>query len=504
VTVDRPGATTLARAFLARAIGTGSVPALAALAACTAPSLPPAPIRPAAQAHILLERRFEDPGLLRFVQQALGRTDHGSDTGQAAQGAAPDVAPVWNLERLTLAAIYFHPDLQVAHSQLQLALSHAVNARARPAPSWSAMFGRGAGAAVAAPWVVGAAVEFLLEPGGRRRWEIAQADELVTAARADVRQAGWQVRARVYAALVDQWDAQRRIEPLREQLRLQSRRVELIERRIDAGEAPRAESRRELALRDQCASALAQAETDLARARVQLAQAIGVPAAALDSISVPIDWMDRIAPIDTAAVEGPLRTAALNRRTDIVAALARIDAAQDDLQAELTRRWPDLRVGPGYQFDLGANKYTVSAAVDWPRSTEGPVGEALARRDLAVAELLGLQAALIAQVDRALSEWRSATDAAPALLSALARAEQGERAAQDQFDAGGLDRPALLAARIDRLEAARLGRSALVRQRRALALLEDALQSPLEAGQPVPETLAAGAAPERSGLQGTR
>ena len=454
----------------ARASG-GACGVLLLLAACASPAPPKLEIAPQA----LLDRRLDDPRLQRFIE---------SESRQAnSAGRATDD---WDLERLTLAALYFHPDLTIARSRLQMAQAHAQTARSKPGPGLSATLGRGAGGLVASPWVVGAAIDFLLEPGDRRDLRVKQADALVGAAQADLRQASWQVRARVYAVLLDYWSAQRRVDPLKQQLDLQSHRAELLERRVAAGENPRADLRRELALREQLAAGLAQAQTDLAAARVGLAQAIAVPVAALDPISLSIDWLDGAPQFDLAQVDVERRRDALTRRADIGDALFQLDAAQADLQAELSRRWPDLHLGPGYQYDLGANKYTVSMSLDWPRSRDGPVGEAAARRELAAAELLASQARVLSQIEYAVAAWQAAVPMLQSARAVTEHAQAGEQVANRLFDSGAIDRPALLAARIDRIESQRAGRIALERQRRALAALEDALQAPLEPGRREP------------------
>jgi outer membrane protein TolC len=440
------------------------------LAACTAPA--PSPVPADASARALLQRRLDDPRLQRFIAATGGLS--------ADAAAAP-----WDLDHLVLAALYFHPELGVARSRLQIAQAHARVVRTRPAPSLGVSLGRGAAAALASPWVVGAAIDLLIEPGQRRHLRAAEADALVGAARADLQQAAWQVRARVASALLDNWAAQRRLEPLRQQLDLQARRADLVGRRVAAGASPREDERREAAQRDLYAVALAQTEADLGQSRADLAQAIGVPLAALEGVELSFDGLDRSPDIDLDAAAGALLQQALRGRADLLEALAQVDAAQAGLQSELSRRWPDLRIGPGYQFDLGANKYTVSVAADWPRSADAldaAAAEALARRDLAVRQMMALQARVLAQVDHALLAWRAA---APAARAARDRQEHAERRALDaqaRFDAGALDRPALLAARIDRVDALRMQQSALERQRRALVELEDALQCPLEPG----------------------
>ncbi|HEX4598043.1 MAG TPA: TolC family protein [Burkholderiaceae bacterium] len=407
------------------------------------------------------------------------------------QSARPDEptqsTTQWDLDRLTLAALYFHPELSIARSELGLAQAQAATSRARPNPGLIATVGRGAaGEVFSSPWIVGAAVDLLLESGERRDLRIAEADFSVQAARAALRQASWQVRTRVASALLDVWSAQVRIGPLREQLGLQSQRAQLYERRVDNGENPRDDLRRELTQRDQLAAALAQAEADLARARVDLAGAIGVPAHALDRVALALEPLDRAPRVPDSALGDAARTRALTERADVVDALARVDAAQADLQLQISRRWPDVRLGPGYLFEQGNNRYETTVSLEWPASIGGPIGEARARRDLAANRLLALQARVIGQIDRATAAWATSAQQATSAEALLARAQQRESAAQAQFDAGSADRPALLAASIDRINAQLWLHAVRERQRRAAAELEDALELVLVPGQAAP------------------
>lgn len=441
------------------------------LASCSLPAA--APIDTAQPLQALQQRRLDDPRLRRFIEAA--------QPAQAARSPAR-----WDLQRLTLAALYFHPDLPIARSELDIAHGQAVTARARPNPGIVATLGRGAGDFFTSPWIVGAAIDLLVQPGDRRATRVAAADASVRAARAALRQASWSVRARVYGAWLDVWSAQRRLDALRDELELQSQRAQLFARRVEAGESARAELRRELIQREQLAAAAAQAQEDLARARVDLAEAVGVPTPALDAIALAVDSLDSVPALDEGLLSDAARGRALAARADVLDALARVDVAQAELQAAASRRWPDLRLAPGYLFDQGNDRYEVTAALDWPASIEGPLAEALARRDLAARRLLGLQARILARIDRAAAEWAAATQRSHALEELLERQQQHERAAQAGLDAGSLDRPSWLAARIDLLEAQRALAAAHERQRRALAALEDALQQPVEPGEELP------------------
>jgi len=451
---------------------TGACGLVAMLVACSAPA--PGPVDSARSLRDLQARSLDDPRLLRFIASAR------------REEPIPSSAP-WGLDRLTLAALYFHPDLPIARSELGLAQAQAVTARARPNPGLVATLGRGAGGEFfSSPWIVGAAVDLLLESGHRRTLRIAEADSSVAAARAALQQASWLVRARVASAVLDLWSAQNRLGPLRDQLELQSQRAQLYERRVENGENPRDDLRRELTQRDQLAAALAQAEADFARAKVSLAEAIGVSASALDGVTLAIGPLNEPPLVPDSALGDVARYRALTERADVRDALARIDAAQADLQLQVSHRWPGVRLGPGYLFEQGNNRYEATIGLEWPASIDGPIGEALARRDLAANRLLALQARIIGQIDRAIAAWRTSAQQAASAEALLARARQRESAAQAQFDTGSLDRPALLGSRIDRISAQLSLQAARERQRRAVADLEDALELVLEPGQAQP------------------
>jgi len=93
---------------------------------------------------------------------------------------------------------------------------------------------------------------------------------------------------------------------------------------------------------------------------------------------------------------------------------------------------------------------------------------------------------VIAQIDRAAAVWRTSAQQAISAEALLDGAQQRESAARAQFDAGALDRPALLATSIDRISADLSLHAVRERQRRALADLEDALEQVLEPGQSLP------------------
>ncbi|MDE3178602.1 MAG: TolC family protein, partial [Acidobacteriota bacterium] len=66
----------------------------------------PEPISPAENAIALDNRTLDNPRLQKFINAELGGT------------GKEDPPPAWDLSALTLAAIYYHPDIAIAHAKL--------------------------------------------------------------------------------------------------------------------------------------------------------------------------------------------------------------------------------------------------------------------------------------------------------------------------------------------------------------------------------------------------
>lgn len=453
--------------------------ALAALSACATQAPPPARIDPAASARAFEARRLDDPRLLRFVAAARALEKGGQGK------AGPGRAATWGLDELSLAALYYHPDLDLARARLAAARAEAAAAGQRPNPSAALSLGYNATTTVPSPWTAGLMVDFIVETFGRREARTAQAAHLADAARDELEEATWKVRAGVRDAMLEMWAAGRRLGLARRQLGRRAELARLVERRFDAGAASALDVSRSRIARDRARLELAGAERLRAAARARLAQALGVPPRALEGAKISLAAFEAPAPVAPEVSTGALRERALTRRADVRAALDEYAAAQSALQLELARRWPELRLGPGYTYDQGDHKYGLELGAELPllNRNEGRIAAAEARRAEAAARFEALQARITGEIDAAAAGYRGAAGAraqADALVAQAGRREAGMRRA---FDAGQLGRAALVAAGVE-LGAARSAElEARAAEERALAALEDALHAPLFANR---------------------
>lgn len=456
---------------------------LAGLAATGCSSYTPRPITPESTAAALERRTLNEPRLMQFIS-AVSPTYVGGTTA-------------WDISTLTLAAIYYHPEVEISRARLAQARAGIKTAGQIPNPTLT--FGPGSGVLAAeAPsaLTLGILITFVIETFGKREARVERATNLAEAARQDLVTAAWQVRGGVRTALLDLWAAEGRLRLAVRRRGLQEQIVALLERRFTAGDSSALDVARERINLSQVTLAARDAERQSAEARARLAAAIGVPARALDQVRLGLGAFDD--PPQTPDVaemtEGSLRRQALLGRADVLSLLAEYQAAQSNLRLEVAKQYPDINIGPGYDFDRGDNLYNFELSFALPifNQNQGQIAEADAQRKAAAAKLAGLQAKIIGDIDRAVATYRGAArtlaTANTLLQSQVRRRQQLDRA----YQLGEVDRLAPLTADLEQ-EVVQLARyEALVQQREAIALVEDALQrSMFDAGDSfirLPET----------------
>ena len=210
------------------------------------------------------------------------------------------------------------------------------------------------------PWVVGAGIDFPNETANKRRYRLAEAKHNAQAARADVLSAAWQVRSRVQHAMLDCVGGDQSTELLKRQQASREQIVKLMELQRPQGNIlPTDITQARIALRNTRLAVL-ESQEQSAVARVQLAGAIGLPVTALADIRIDLPLAGDL---PEAISSAEARRHALTGRADLLALLESYAAAQSALQLEIARQYPNINIGPGYEYDQGDDKWTLGA---WP------------------------------------------------------------------------------------------------------------------------------------------
>jgi cobalt-zinc-cadmium efflux system outer membrane protein len=440
-------------------LGAGVV--LMGLAACV--HVQPRPVVPDQALQAFAARSLDEAGLREFFS--------------ANHTAVPAAGAAWGLEPLALAAFYFNPDLDMARAELATAEAARVTAGERPNPSLalSAGYNSTTSPSLVSPWILTFNLDIPLTTAGKRGHRIAAARSLAQAARYNLAAAAWQVRSRVRASLVELSSVTESETLLAEQEAIEQEIVTLLERQLEAGavssnevtQAHLALAAMQLSRRDAGARVLA--------GRAQLADAVGITAQALGGVTLSFTDLER-AEAEIPSQEARRQTV-LNR-ADVLAALAEVAASQAALQLELARQYPDINLGPGYEFDQGDNKWIVAISLPLPivSRNRGPIAEAEARRGAAAARFVAVQAHAVGQVDQAVASYEVAAQAAVAAERMGDDLRSSERIARARFEAGEISRLELDGALLERTTAALARLEARVRAEVALGQLEDAMQ----------------------------
>jgi outer membrane protein, heavy metal efflux system len=401
-------------------------------------------------------RTLTDAGLVQFL------------------GAQPEQ---WNLERLTRAAIYYHPDLDVARAQLASAKAGQRTAGERPNPTLSIAPAYNSTTKLPTPWIVSPSLDVPIETVGKRGYRLAQAGHLSEAARYQFATAAWLVRSRVRKALLTVYASGSSKTLLAKQTAILAENVRLLEAQFKAGAISSFEVTQARVALNQSRTASLEAEKQAALAGVQLAEAIGVPVKALERIKLDFAEFKNFR---TELPDAAMQRQALLNRADLLGALAEYAAAESALQLEIAKQYPDIHLNPGYEYDQQDNKWGLGLSVELPvlNQNQGNIAEAKAKRAETGARFIALQARVLYEIEQAVTDVRASVKQATAAESLSGELKKQLRIAQQMLAAGEISKGEHAQRELELATAALAQQAAAVSVQESLGALEDALQSP--------------------------
>ena len=437
----------------------------ALLLGCT--SFQSKPITPRDAAAVFEARTLDSSGLRDFVRQ------NGKD-------ATTWPLTSWDASLLTLAAFYYHPDLDVARAQWGVAQAGVVSAGSIPNPGLSLSTQPASTISIASALPFGWNLDIPIETTGKRGYRIEQSKQLSESARLHLYGTAWQIRSRLKTALIELYSAQESLVLLKEQETVRNEMATLLSRRLEIGAISLPEATRARIALAQNSLAILDAQKRYDTALAQLATAIGVPINSLKGMKFSFEELTYLPKPETLPSE-EARHQALLSRTDLLSALADYEASQTALQLEVAKQYPDIHLGPGYIWDLGERKWSVGLSFSLPvfNRNAGPIAEASARREQAAASFTALQARSINEVDLAWTNYQSAANQLDYAESLLLAQQQQQRSITAEFNVGESDRLTLAGSRLELVNAKIARLDSQVKEMLALGSLEDATQHPI-------------------------
>lgn len=413
-------------------------------------------------------RRLDAPELGRFLLE-----------NEEVQAWPP---AVWDLKSLTLAALYFHPEMDIARAQWGIAQGGRITAGERPNPTLTPIIGYNTTSPVSevTPWIPEVALELTIETAGKRGVRIAEARHLAEAARWRIFAAAWGVRSRLRGALLDVYAAGERADLLAELEKTQAEIVRLLGLQKDVGEVSVYDLTQARVALDATRLDAIEASRLKEEAMSALAAALGLVRGALEGVRFSFD--DFLAAPRSDFPAGEVRRHAVLNRSDIRASLAAYEASQMALKLEVRKQYPDIVLGPDYQFDQTDSKWTLGVGLQLPvlSRNRGPIAEALAAREESAAQFLALQAQVIVELDAAIEDCRAAVRKSTAAEDLLTHLTAQARLARSRRDLGEISKLELLGVELELNAGAQAWLESLVQAQAAVGRLENAAQSPLD------------------------
>lgn len=413
-----------------------------------------------------------------------------------AQGYAENQLPIkrWDLRELTLSALFFHPELDVARAQLEAARANEIVAGQRPNPTLSGSVGKSEDEV--APWIYSIGLGIPLQTAGKRAASIAQAESLTEAARIEIGQNAWLIRNRLLNSWIEYNAALHQAQLLQRELDLRKEIVDMLSARFDAGMISNIDLSTARLQLQKSEQALLAEKSRIPQLRAILASNAGLAPESfarleLDQANIEDLTQRQHNMLLPPTANDSLQDAALLNRLDIRAALARYAAAESKLRLEIARQYPDITLSPVYNYEEGFHIWSLglSALLPLLNKNEGLIAQARALRAVEAAQFEALQAQVISEIAQANAAYVAALDRLE-LARNLQTAQQArmEQLVQ-QFDDGYSDRLELTTARLESQLAAQNLIAAEYSVQRAAAALENALQYPLEDVESMPQNL---------------
>lgn len=431
--------------------------------------------------------RAHDPAGAAFREYAI------------AQGYPEAQLPIkqWGLRELTLSALFFHPQLDVARAKLHAARASEITAGQRPNPSAFGSVGKSQDDV--SPWIYSMGIDVPIETAGKREASIAQAENLSAAARIDIGQTAWTVRSRLLNSWIEYNAALHQQQILQQELDLRSEIVAMLTARLDAGMISSVEISTTRLQLQKTQQALAAEKGRIPQLRAALAGNAGLAPEIFYRLD--LESPDSTGNAESKSIQqqmllatdssDDLQDAALLNRLDIRAALARYDAAESRLRLEIARQYPDITLSPSHMYEEGFHIWSlgISALLPLLNKNEGLIAEARALREVEAAQFEALQAQAISDIEQAKAHYFAALDE----LELAHKAQDAQQAYMQQitqqFTHGYADRLELTTAKLESLLAAQNLLSAEYNLQRATAALEDTMQQPLTDLQSLPKNL---------------
>ncbi|MFN0076109.1 MAG: TolC family protein [Prosthecobacter sp.] len=382
----------------------------------------------------------------------------------------------WSVNRLALAAAYFHPDVVLARAEADEVAATIKTAQMRPNPvfTFSPQYASFR-APAPTPWFFGPSLSIPIETAGKRSKRTEQALAAAEAARWRVSSRAWAARSRLRTAMLELHGARENIRLLETEQTLHDEAIKKLTAQMDAGDVSPFELTQARLMLNRTRLALQDAQRTAATGEARLAAAVGVPLHAIKAVTLDFSAFHRLAD------PGNSRRRALTQRADLMALLAEYAASESALKLELAKQYPDINVSPGYDYNSGQNRWQLGLNLALPLNrNRGPIAQAEAKRVTAEKKFLAQQATIQGELDIALAAYQASRAKATTAAQLAQEADAASDTTRKMVDAGNVSALELTRRQLEASAAKVALMAANIEAQTAAGALEDAMQATLK------------------------
>lgn len=384
----------------------------------------------------------------------------------------------WDLELLTLTALYFNPTIKVAASDLAISDAREITAGQKRNPRLDIPFEQQF-ELDETPWLIGIIGEFLFERKEKRQARIDQARAEKRRAEINLERQAWQIYSVINKNLIGFFSAQRNKEYLNVQSDLLSQNLSLLKRRQELGQVSQFEVSSIRLQLQQLQLRVSDQDFIINNTFHNLISKTGLQADKFDKQALISDKFEEHA-FFIISPEKELREKTVTNHLDIRIKLQEYEMLEAALRLEIEKQYPDINLSPGFLFEQGDAIWALGAAWVLPvfHNNEGQILEALALRNRKQAEFIELQTNILNELSRRHQNYFDKLDSYNRTQALLEDLDSRLAQIKKQFDLGYADSLSVVHAQLEYEKANQALFSIKVDLLNTLQQLEEITQQP--------------------------
>ncbi|TXI38653.1 MAG: TolC family protein [Methylophilus methylotrophus] len=296
---------------------------------------------------------------IETIQQATPTQDGFKTFVQTQSSQTTWPIQAWDIDSLTLSALYFHPVLKVATSDYAVALAGITSAGLRPQVGLNGHLSHSNRAnGDINPWAYGLQVDIPVITANKRQINIEIAQYQADIAKIQISETAWMLRQQLSMDLIQLAEQQAMQANLARLQKSQEALLAAYQKRLDLGMAGNADVLPIRLQRDQSAWQLQQLTLQIRQTEQKILHDAGLTEQNNLPLTIaPIQLSQllksRFAQSQTYADAATIQHYALTNRMDIQRGLAQYAKAESQLKLAMAKRYPDLSLNPGIAYEYG-------------------------------------------------------------------------------------------------------------------------------------------------------